>query len=100
MVGFNYRRVPALALARELISEGRLGASGRSGRLSAGLAGDPETPMTWRLRKDTAGSGALGDIASHAIDQVLFLLADQVTEFPAGCTLSPRTGRAPTGWKK
>ncbi len=36
--------------------------------------------MTWRLRKDTAGSGALGDIASHAIDQVLFLLADQVTD--------------------
>ena len=36
--------------------------------------------MTWRLRKDKAGSGALGDIASHAIDQVLFLLGDQVTE--------------------
>lgn len=36
--------------------------------------------MTWRLSKDTAGSGALGDIASHAIDQVLFLLGDSVTE--------------------
>jgi hypothetical protein len=36
--------------------------------------------MTWRLKKETAGSGALGDIASHAIDQVLFLLGDQVTE--------------------
>jgi predicted dehydrogenase len=36
--------------------------------------------MTWRLRKETAGSGALGDIASHAIDQVLYLLGDQVTE--------------------
>jgi predicted dehydrogenase len=36
--------------------------------------------MTWRLRKETAGSGALGDIASHAIDQVLFLLGGQVTE--------------------
>lgn len=80
MVGFNYRRVPALALARELISEGRLGAirQVRAAYLQDWLV-DPETPMTWRLRKDTAGSGALGDIASHAIDQVLFLLADRVT---------------------
>ena len=75
MIGFNYRRVPALALARELISEGRLGAvkQFRAAYLQDWLV-DPETPMTWRLRKDTAGSGALGDIASHAIDQVLFLL--------------------------
>ncbi|MNI54996.1 hypothetical protein D3C73_1099210 [compost metagenome] len=36
--------------------------------------------MTWRLRKETAGSGALGDIASHAIDQILYLLDDPVTE--------------------
>ncbi len=81
MIGFNYRRVPALALARELISEGRLGAvkQFRAAYLQDWLV-DPETPMTWRLRKDTAGSGALGDIASHAIDQVLFLLADRVTE--------------------
>src|SRR4029079_10247568 len=41
---------------------------------------DAESPMTWRLNKETAGSGALGDIASHAIDQVLFLLGDAVTE--------------------
>lgn len=81
MTGFNYRRVPALALARELISEGRLGAVKqlRAAYLQDWLT-NPETPMTWRLRKDTAGSGALGDIASHAIDQVLFLLADQVSD--------------------
>jgi predicted dehydrogenase len=41
---------------------------------------DETAPMTWRLRKETAGSGALGDIASHAIDQVLFLLGSQVTD--------------------
>ena len=41
---------------------------------------DPESPMTWRLNKETAGSGALGDMASPAIDQVLFLLGDTVTE--------------------
>ena len=81
MVGFNYRRVPALALARELIAEGRIGTVRhvRAAYLQDWLA-DDQAPMTWRLKKETAGSGALGDIASHAIDQVLFLLGDQVTE--------------------
>jgi len=81
MIGFNYRRVPALALARELIVEGRLGTVRhvRAAYLQDWLV-DPESPMTWRLNKDTAGSGALGDIASHAIDQVLFLLGEPVTE--------------------
>jgi predicted dehydrogenase len=81
MIGFNYRRVPALALARELISEGRVGTVRhvRAAYLQDWLA-DDQAPMTWRLRKETAGSGALGDISSHAIDQVLYLLGDQVTE--------------------
>ena len=81
MVGFNYRRVPALALAKELVSEGRLGSvrQVRAAYLQDWLA-DESAPMTWRLTKETAGSGALGDIASHAIDQVLFLLGGQVTE--------------------
>lgn len=81
MVGFNYRRVPALALAKELISEGRVGTVRhvRAAYLQDWLA-DDQAPMTWRLKKETAGSGALGDIASHAIDQVMFLLGDQVTE--------------------
>ncbi len=81
MIGFNYRRVPALALARELIAEGRLGTVRhiRAAYLQDWLS-DAESPMTWRLRKETAGSGALGDIASHAIDQIVFLLGDSVTE--------------------
>ena len=81
MVGYNYRRVPALALARKLIAEGRLGTvrQVRASYLQDWLV-DEEAPMTWRLRKDTAGSGALGDIASHAVDQVQFLLGESVTE--------------------
>ncbi|UKA63167.1 Gfo/Idh/MocA family protein [Arthrobacter sp. FW306-04-A] len=81
MVGFNYRRVPALAYARGLIAEGRLGTvrEVRASYLQDWLA-DSESPMTWRLRKETAGSGALGDIASHAIDQVQYLLGDRVIE--------------------
>lgn len=81
MIGFNYRRVPALALARELIADGRVGTVRhvRAAYLQDWLA-DETAPMSWRLNKETAGSGALGDIASHAIDQVLFLLGDRVTE--------------------
>ncbi|KUM36773.1 Gfo/Idh/MocA family protein [Arthrobacter sp. EPSL27] len=81
MIGFNYRRVPALALARELIADGRLGTVRhvRAAYLQDWLV-DADSPMTWRLNKETAGSGALGDIASHAIDQVMFLLGGTVTE--------------------
>ncbi|MHA7288863.1 Gfo/Idh/MocA family protein [Arthrobacter sp. MDT3-24] len=81
MIGFNYRRVPALALAKELIAEGRLGTVRhvRAAYLQDWLA-DAESPMTWRLRKETAGSGALGDIASHAIDQIQFLTGQTILE--------------------
>lgn len=81
MIGFNYRRVPALALARELIAEGRLGKirQVRAAYFQDWLA-DEQAPMSWRLRRETAGSGALGDIASHAIDQIQFLLGDEVVE--------------------
>ncbi|MDQ6751828.1 MAG: Gfo/Idh/MocA family oxidoreductase [Actinomycetota bacterium] len=81
MVGFTYRRVPALALARELIAGGRLGTvrQVRAAYLQDWLS-DDQAPMTWRLRRETAGSGALGDIASHAIDQVQYLLGATVTE--------------------
>lgn len=79
MLGFNYRRVPALALARALIAEGRIGAvrSIRAAYLQDWLV-DPEAPMTWRLRAETAGSGALGDLGSHVIDQVRALTGDEV----------------------
>jgi predicted dehydrogenase len=81
MIGFNYRRVPALALAKALIAEGRLGTVRhvRAAYLQDWLA-DAESPMTWRLRKETAGSGALGDIASHAIDQIQYLTGQTILE--------------------
>jgi predicted dehydrogenase len=80
MVGFNYRRVPALALARRLVAEGRIGAvrEVRAAYLQDWLA-DPDAPMTWRLRRESAGSGALGDLGSHVVDQVRFLLGDEVS---------------------
>ena len=80
MVGFNYRRVPALALARQHIAAGRLGdvRQVRIAYLQDWLA-DESAPMTWRLRRELAGSGALGDLASHAVDQVRFLLGQEVS---------------------
>src|SRR6478735_1510256 len=79
MVGFNYRRVPALVLARDLVASGRLGdvRQVKVAYLQDWLA-DAAAPMTWRMRKETAGSGALGDLASHAVDQVRFLLGQDV----------------------
>ena len=80
MVGFNYRRVPALALAREIIARGQIGdiRQVRAGYLQDWLA-DEDAPMTWRLRQETAGSGALGDLGSHVVDQIQYLLAQPVT---------------------
>lgn len=79
MIGFNYRRVPALALARQLIADGRIGAvrQVRAAYLQDWLA-DAAAPMTWRLRKEQAGSGVLGDLGSHVIDQLHYLLGDPV----------------------
>jgi len=78
MVGFSYRRVPALALARRLVAEGRLGKvrQVRAVYLQDWLV-DPEFPLTWRLRRETAGSGALGDIGAHIIDLAQYLLGDR-----------------------
>ncbi|MBG6217853.1 putative dehydrogenase [Arthrobacter sp. CAN_A6] len=80
MVGFNYRRLPSLALARDLLAAGRVGEvrQVRVSYLQDWLA-DENAPMSWRLRRETAGSGALGDLASHAVDQIQFLLGTTVT---------------------
>ncbi|WP_030815711.1 Gfo/Idh/MocA family protein [Streptomyces sp. NRRL F-2799] len=79
MVGFNYRRVPAIALARRMITEGRLGTLRhvRVGYLQDWLV-DPESPLTWRLRKEAAGSGALGDLGAHVIDVAQYLAGDKL----------------------
>jgi predicted dehydrogenase len=79
MVGFNYRRVPALALARRLVEQGRIGPLRhvRAVYLQDWLA-DPETPMTWRMRAERAGSGALGDLGAHVVDLARYLTGDEI----------------------
>jgi predicted dehydrogenase len=86
MCGFNYRRVPALELARRLIAEGRLGTirQVRAVYLQDWIV-DPDFPMVWRLDATEAGSGSLGDIGSHIVDMTQHLLASPITEV-AGLT--------------
>jgi predicted dehydrogenase len=83
MVCHNYRRAPAVMLARKLIEEGRLGEIYHyRGTYLQDWIVDPAFPLVWRLRKETAGSGALGDIASHSIDLARFLVGE-ITEVTA-----------------
>lgn len=77
MVAFNYRRTPAVVLARKLIDEGAIGRvlDLRVANLQDGFA-DPSSPLSWRFQRDRAGSGALGDIATHALDFGQYLAGD------------------------
>ena len=80
MVGFNYRLVPALALARKLVADGRLGTIRhvRAQYLQDWIV-DPSFPLVWRLQKDKAGSGALGDIGAHIIDLAQHVVGSAIT---------------------
>jgi predicted dehydrogenase len=80
MVGFTYRRVPATTFARDLVAAGRLGEirQVRAEYLQDWLM-DAEAPLTWRMKKELAGSGALGDIGAHAIDLTEYITGQKVT---------------------
>ncbi|GGQ71485.1 Gfo/Idh/MocA family protein [Streptomyces flaveolus] len=79
MVGFNYRRVPALSHARRLIADGRLGTLRhvRVTYLQDWLV-DPDFPLTWRLEREHAGSGALGDLGAHIVDLAQYLAGEHL----------------------
>ncbi len=80
MVGFNYRRVPAIAFARQMIADGRLGAIRhvRAVYLQDWIV-DPDFPLVWRLRAQDAGSGAIGDIGAHIVDATQYVLGETIT---------------------
>ncbi len=80
MVGFTYRRVPAIAYARTLVAEGRLGRIRHvRGQYLQDWLTDPSSPLTWRLQKERAGSGALGDIGAHIVDLAQYVTGEQLT---------------------
>lgn len=76
-VWFNYRRVPAIAFAKQLIEEGRIGRVYHFRALYLqDWTLDPAVPLLWRMDKDVAGSGVTGDLHSHIVDISNYLVGD------------------------
>ncbi|HEX2773273.1 MAG TPA: Gfo/Idh/MocA family oxidoreductase [Micromonosporaceae bacterium] len=80
MCGFNYRRVPAVTLMRQLVADGRLGTIRhvRAAYLQDWII-DPQFPLVWRLQRDKAGSGALGDIGAHIVDLTQYVTGQRIS---------------------
>jgi len=110
MTGFNYRRVPAVALARQLVTDGRIGQIRhvRASYLQDWLV-DPSFPLTWRLQRERAGSGALGDLGAHLVDLAQYLTGELIAgvsaatatfvgerPLPEAADGAPRSGRSGT----
>jgi predicted dehydrogenase len=77
MVAFNYRRTPAVALAKRYIDEGALGRIlSFRGTYLQDWSADPNGPLSWRFQKSIAGSGAVGDIATHVVDLARYLVGE------------------------
>jgi predicted dehydrogenase len=75
MLCHNYRRIPAVLLAKQMIDAGELGEIRHyRGTYLQDWIVDPKLPLLWRFQKDKAGSGALGDIGSHSLDLAHFLV--------------------------
>jgi predicted dehydrogenase len=93
MCAFNYRFVPAVRLAREMIERGELGEilHFRIRYLQDWLV-DDEVAGIWRLDKAQAGSGALGDLGSHIVDLARFLVGEIETVSAMLRTITPVRG--------
>ena len=78
-VAFNYRFIPAIRYARNLIADGELGEIRQvRGRYLQDWLVDPDAPWAWRLDEELAGSGVLGDLGAHTIDLASFLVGEAV----------------------
>jgi len=79
-VWYNYRRCPAVALAHQLVKEGRIGRIFHVRCVYLQDWGGPDTPLLWRFQKKLAGSGAHGDLNAHIIDMARFVTGDDIVE--------------------
>ncbi len=77
-VWFNYRRVPAVALAHRLVAAGKIGRIYHVRACYLQSWGGPDTPLLWRFQGDIAGSGAHGDLNAHIIDSVRFVTGEEI----------------------
>lgn len=96
-VWFNYRRCPALALAWQLVREGKLGRLYHVRARYLQSWGGPDTPLLWRFRKNRAGSGAHGDLNAHIVDLARFLTGEEVVEIHGAVSRTFITERAIPG---
>src|ERR1700732_2840328 len=86
MICHNYRRVPAIALAKQMIERGEIGDRifHFRARYAQDWIVDPDFPLVWRFQSKIAGSGALGDIFSHIVDLARYLIG----EFKEVCAIT------------
>jgi len=77
-VWFNYRRVPAIALAHRLVAAGALGRIFHVRAAYLQSWGGPDTPLLWRFQGEVAGSGAHGDLNAHIVDTVRFVTGQEI----------------------
>ena len=91
MVCHNYRRIPAIALAKRMLDEGALGRIFHfRARYAQDRLADPEFPLDWRLQKETSGSGVHSDIQSHLIDLARYLVGEFTEVWGLVNTFVPR----------
>jgi len=83
----NYRRVPAVAMAKKMVEEGKLGRifHWRGAYLQDWIT-DPNFPLAWQLQKELAGGGPLFDLSSHAVDLARYIIGE-----PAAVTAVNKT---------
>jgi predicted dehydrogenase len=79
-VWYNYRRVPAVALAHQLVKQGRVGDIRHVRAFYLQDWAGPDIPLAWRFEKKWAGSGAHGDLNAHIVDMTRFVTGQEVTE--------------------
>ncbi|HEY7126561.1 MAG TPA: Gfo/Idh/MocA family oxidoreductase [Ktedonobacterales bacterium] len=98
MCAFNYRFVPAIRLAREIIQAGRLGRiyHFRARYLQEWIT-DPAFPMVWRMDAEAAGTGAISDLGTHIIDLARFLVGEPATISANTATFIPERSTADGG---
>lgn len=101
MVGFNYRFLPAVQLARRLIVEGRLGRPFHfRGRYADASFLDPEAPFTWHQDVEAAGSNALLDLGSHLVDMARYLVGEPAAVTGAVATFTAERRDPETGLQR
>jgi predicted dehydrogenase len=100
MICHNYRRAPAVMLAKQIIDDGQLGDIRHyRGTYLQDWPTDPKFPLVWRMDKKQAGSGALGDLAAHSIDLARFLVGE-IAEFVGDLKTFVKTRPRPDNPKK